>query len=220
MRRRSPPDFDLETEAGALRGALVVGVDEVGRGPLAGPVTAGAAWLDPAALSDRILATLGDSKALTAGARTRALEAAAPCATLAIAEAGVAEIDHLNILQAALLAMRRAVDKLVGRIGRPPDLVLVDGNRAPDWPYTTRTVVRGDATCASIAVAAIAAKQARDAEMARLAARFPEYGWERNAGYGTAAHLAALADHGVTVHHRRSFAPVRRRLDPGPDPGG
>ncbi|NQW10726.1 MAG: ribonuclease HII [Alphaproteobacteria bacterium] len=204
------PSASLELDAGATRGALVIGVDEVGRGPLAGPVVAGAAVLDLARLPEAIAAGIADSKALSPARRAAVLVAVGPYATLALGRAEVAEIDALNILNASLLAMHRAVDALLAQLDvGPPALVLVDGNRLPDWPYAARAVVKGDARCLSIAVAAIAAKQARDAEMAGLAVRYSDYGWERNAGYGTAEHRAALIAHGVTPHHRRSFAPVR-----------
>lgn len=207
------PTDALEREAGALEGQLVFGVDEVGRGPLAGPVTAAATWIDLARLPDTARAAIGDSKALSASRRAQALELCAPHARTFVAWASVEEIDSLNILQASLLAMTRAVRGLVDEIGEPVDFVLVDGNRMPKWPHLARTVVKGDAISLSIALASIAAKQARDAEMIRLAALHPGYGWERNAGYGTAQHLAGIRNLGVTPEHRRSFAPVRSALE-------
>lgn len=206
------PNDVLERAAGALDGALVVGVDEVGRGPWAGPVVAAAAVLDLAALPPGAAALIADSKALTAPRRAAAEAAFAPFARLALGRAEVAEIDTLNILQASLLAMRRAVEALLPMLPREPDLILVDGNRLPDWPFAARAVVRGDAHCLSIAAAAIAAKRARDAEMTALAVHHPGYGWETNAGYGTAEHQAGLRRLGPTVHHRRSFAPIRALL--------
>lgn len=215
-RRSSRPSAAFERAAGAADGALVIGVDEVGRGPLAGPVVAGAAVLDLKRLPAAATATVADSKALSARQRAAALGAIGPYATIALGRAEVAEIDALNILNAALLAMHRAVEALLAELGgASPVLVLVDGNRLPRWPYPAKAVVKGDATCLSIAVAAIAAKQARDAEMAVLATSYPHYGWERNAGYGTAEHRAALAEHGATPHHRRGFAPVRAVLEAG-----
>jgi ribonuclease HII len=207
------PTADLEREAGADRGATVFGVDEVGRGPLAGPVVTGAAWIDLARLPAEVAGLIADSKVLTAERRAAALAAAAPYAVIALGRAEVAEIDATNILAAALTAMARSVDTLVASLGRRPDAVLVDGNRLPVWPWQARAVVKGDARSLSIALAAIAAKQARDAEMAALARLHPGYGWERNAGYGTAQHKAALAALGATPHHRRSFAPVRAVLE-------
>lgn len=210
--RKQGPTADLERAAGADRGAVVFGVDEVGRGPLAGPVVTGAAWIDLSRMPPDVADLIADSKVLTAERRAAALAAAGPYAVIALGRAEVAEIDAVNILTAALTAMGRAVDALVAALGRRPDLVLVDGNRLPKWPWTAEAVVKGDARSISIALAAIAAKQARDAEMAALARHHPGYGWERNAGYGTAEHKAALAALGPTPHHRRSFAPVRAAL--------
>ena len=187
---------------------LVFGVDEVGRGPWAGPVTAAAACLRPAAIP----AGLADSKALSAPRREWIALQLQACADVEIGWASVDEIDQLNILAATHLAMARAVAALSARIG-PPAIILIDGNRAPTLPWPTRTLVKGDATVASIAAASIAAKVARDAHMAGLAQIFPAYGWASNKGYGVAAHAAALALHGVTPHHRRSFAPIRKLLE-------
>lgn len=206
------PTADLERAAGALQGQLVIGVDEVGRGPWAGPVVTAAAVLDFGRLPAAVAGLIADSKALTAAGRSTAHAAVAPYATIVLGRAEVAEIDALNILRASLLAMRRAVDALAAALARAPDLVLVDGSRLPEWQYPSRAVIGGDARCLSIATAAIAAKLARDAEMAALARQHPGYGWERNAGYGTPAHRDALARLGPTVHHRRSFAPVRKWL--------
>jgi ribonuclease HII len=210
----------LERAAGAFDGRLVLGVDEVGRGPLAGPVTAAAAWIDLPSLPMAARRLIADSKTLSEPKRAAVLLAVAPYAKTAVAWASVEEIDRLNILHAALLAMSRAVDLLLADLKNPPDLILVDGNRLPRWPHPSQAVVKGDAVCLSIALASIAAKQARDAEMARLAQDYPGYGWERNAGYGTAQHKAGLATLGVTPHHRKSFAPVRARLDMDTAKGG
>jgi ribonuclease HII len=175
----------------------VAGVDEVGRGPLAGPVVVAAVILR------RPLAGLADSKQLSE-ARRRELDAAIRAnAHVALAAASVAEIERFNILGATMLAMRRAVL----RLGVRPCLVLVDGNRAPQLDLPVRCVVGGDATVPEISAASIVAKVARDALMVRLARRHPGYGWERNAGYGTPEHLAALHRLGVNCHHRKSFAP-------------
>jgi ribonuclease HII len=207
------PDFSLETRLGANKGRVVVGIDEAGRGPWAGPVVAAAAWLDRAALDPSLLARLDDSKRLAPAAREglyRQLVAVAPGgAHIGVGEASVAEIDALNILQASLLAMARAVAGL----GLAPDAALVDGNRAPDLPCPVETVVKGDARSLSVAAASIVAKVTRDRQMAALARRHPGYGWERNQGYGTAEHRAALARLGVTPEHRRSFRPVREALN-------
>ena len=185
--------------------ALVCGVDEAGRGPLAGPVFAAAAVLDPA----RPITGLADSKilsekrrmALADAIRTRAL-------AWAVAFATVEEIDRLNILRASLLAMRRALE----RLSLTPTEVLVDGRYCPEMNLPIRAIVRGDATVAAISAASILAKTGRDAEMRRLHDRFPQYGFDRHKGYPTPEHLDALRRHGVCEVHRRSFAPVRRIL--------
>ena len=186
-------------------GGLVAGVDEAGRGPLAGPVVAAAVILDPA----RPIAGLADSKALSP-ARREALfalihERALCCS---VAEASVEEIDRLNILQATLLAMRRAVEGLA----MPPARVLVDGNRLPPLTMPAEAIVQGDAKVAAISAASILAKVTRDRWCAGLHARYPLYGFERHKGYGTAEHLAALRAHGACPEHRRSFAPVAQVL--------
>lgn len=206
------PTDALERAAGALDGALVIGVDEVGRGPWAGPVTAAAAVLDLGSLPAEAAALIADSKTLTAQRRQAAHDAFARHARLAIGRAEVEEIDSLNVLHASMLAMRRAVEALLATLPRAPDLILVDGNRLPDWPWAGRAVVQGDGLCLSIAAAAIAAKLARDAEMIALAARHPGYGWETNVGYGTPEHQAGLRRLGACEHHRRSFAPIRAIL--------
>ncbi|MBI1220207.1 MAG: ribonuclease HII [Rhodobacteraceae bacterium] len=199
------PDFSFETAAHARGLTRVAGVDEVGRGPLAGPVTAAAVVLDPA----RIPAGLNDSKALTA-ARRQALDAAIRAvAEVSVAHATVEEIDRLNILRASHLAMERAVAGLQ----LPPDHVLIDGNMIPrGFPLSAEAIVKGDARALSIAAASIVAKVARDALMVDLAQQHPGYGWEKNAGYPAPAHLKALQDLGVTPHHRRSFRPVHNML--------
>lgn len=199
------PDYAFEAEATAAGLDRIAGVDEVGRGPLAGPVLAAAVILDPA----RIPPGLRDSKRLTAARRAVLHDAICASASVSVAEASVAEIDALNILQASMLAMRRALAGL-----RPaPQFALVDGNRLPDGlPCPARAVVGGDARCLSVAAASIVAKVRRDRIMADLARDWPGYGWQANAGYPTAAHRAALARLGVSPHHRRSFAPVRKIL--------
>ncbi len=199
-----PPDFTRETRALSLGARFVIGVDEVGRGPLAGPVTAAAVRLDPA----RIPAGLADSKALTAAARERIAVEIHATAQVSIAHASVAEIDTINILQAALLAMRRAIAGL-----GDADFALIDGNHLPpDLPCRAEAVVKGDARSLSIAAASIVAKVARDAIMVDLAQQYPPYGWNQNAGYPTPRHLQALLDFGVTPWHRRSFRPVHNIL--------
>jgi len=184
---------------------LLCGVDEAGRGPLAGPVFAAAVVLAPA----QPIIGLTDSKRLSA-ARREALaeEIRAHALGWAVAEASVEEIDRLNILQASLLAMQRAV----AAVGCAYDEVWVDGHRAPALAKPVRAIVRGDESVPAISAASILAKVARDAEMLRLHAQWPQYSFDRHKGYGTAAHLTALARHGPAPCHRRSFAPVRRLL--------
>jgi len=184
---------------------LTCGVDEAGRGPLAGPVYAAAVILDPA----RPVAGLADSKTLTPRQReTLALEVRLRAVAWAVASASVEEIDTLNILQASLLAMRRAVEQLAVT----PQLVLVDGLHRPRLTIPVRAIVKGDATVAEIAAASILAKVARDTEMLALHQQHPQYGFDRHKGYPTSAHLAALREHGASAVHRRSFAPVRSLL--------
>ena len=188
--------------------ALVAGVDEAGRGPLAGPVVAAAVILDELAP----IHGLADSKVLTARRRERLYdEVRAKALACSIAEASVEEIDRLNILQATLLAMRRAVEGL--RL--PPRLVLVDGNRLPVLGMPARAVVGGDATVAAIAAASILAKVHRDRLCASLHEIHPAYGFAAHKGYPTPEHLAALHEHGACAAHRRSFAPVRRVIEGG-----
>ena len=186
-------------------GRLVAGVDEVGRGPLAGPVVAAAVIL-PWRIDG-----LADSKVLTGDQREVLAAELRCCARIGIGAASVAEIDRINILQASLLAMRRAVL----RLGCVPDLVLVDGNRAPELPCRAEPVIDGDASVPAISAASIVAKVLRDRLMRRLACRYPGYGWETNVGYATALHHEALRRLGASPHHRRSFRPLREPLLPG-----
>ena len=187
---------------------LVCGVDEAGRGPLAGPVFAAAVILD----ATRPIAGIADSKKLAPARReSLAIEIRAHALAWAVASASVEEIDALNILQASLLAMRRAVEKLAVT----PQQVLVDGLHCPRVSMPARAVVRGDATVTAIAAASILAKVARDEEMLALHRDLPQYGFDRHKGYPTRAHLDALRAHGVSIVHRRSFAPVRVVLDRG-----
>jgi len=219
------PDFTLETGLRARHGgngALVIGIDEAGRGPWAGPVVAGAAWLDPERCPPGLLRGLDDSKRLSPARRAELFEMLQVCASkgtaaLGLGEAGVAEIDDANILQATLRAMTRAAENLAAglaaRGGRAPDAALVDGNRCPELDCPAEAVVGGDGLSLSIAAASILAKVTRDRHMAALAQAHPGYGWERNRGYGTAEHRAALARLGVTPQHRRSFRPIREVIN-------
>ena len=202
------PDFSLEDATDGR----VAGIDEAGRGPWAGPVVAAAVMFAAGGPSPHLRAMITDSKLLRAERRSALQPAILACADAAVGLASVAEIDSMNILQATLLAMRRAVV----RLAHLPDLALVDGNRAPSLPCRVRTVVGGDRLSLSIAASSIVAKVARDRLMARLAFDHPGYGWERNAGYGTAEHRAGLARLGPCVHHRRSFRPIRELLEGNP----
>jgi len=181
-------------------------VDEAGRGPWAGPVVAAAAVIDPARVPRALLDRLDDSKKLSRKTREDLFAALDGLVDYGVGIAEPAEIDRINILQATFVAMQRAVEALPA----PPDAALVDGNRAPDLPCPAQTVIKGDGRCLSIAAASIVAKVTRDRMMSALAERHPGYGWERNAGYGTAEHRAALEKLGVTEQHRQSFAPIAR----------
>ena len=199
------PDYVFETEHGAPA-ARVCGIDEAGRGPLAGPVVAAAAIINIANCPEG----LNDSKKLTHKARERLYEELVGCAELGIGIATVEEIDEINILQATMLAMTRAFNALT----RTADFALIDGNRLPKLSCPARAIVKGDARVLSIAAASIAAKVTRDRMMLEIAKTHPDYGFEKHMGYGTAKHMDALNRLGVTSHHRRSFAPVRNMLSP------
>ncbi|QEW18108.1 Ribonuclease HII [Marinibacterium anthonyi] len=202
------PDYSYETRLAAAGALRVAGTDEVGRGPLAGPVVAAAVVLDPLAIP----AGMNDSKTLSKKRRARLAAQILEVAEVGIAWASVEEIDEMNILQASMLAMERAV----ARLDVLPDHVLVDGNRIPQGLSMPATpVVGGDGRCLSIAAASIIAKTWRDRIMVDLAQQHPGYGWETNAGYPSKAHKAALRDLGVTPHHRRSFRPVHNILYQG-----
>ncbi len=179
---------------------MIAGVDEVGRGPLAGPVVAAAVILP----DDHNIIGLDDSKKLTAKKRARLELEILDCARFSVAQCSEIEIDDINILQATMLAMSRAVEGL----DDVPRHVLVDGNRLPKWSYSAEAVIGGDAIHPCISAASILAKEFRDRLMIAAAEEYPQYGWERNKGYGTAEHLAALREYGPTPLHRRSFAPV------------
>lgn len=209
------PDFSIEKALIRSHGfdeskpPGLAGVDEVGRGPWAGPVIACAAVLDMRTFPNNLANELDDSKKLSAKRRAALLPAILEVAEYAIGEASVEEIDTLNILQASLLAMRRAIDGLPF----PPAAALIDGNRDPGLACPIELVVKGDGRSLSIAAASIIAKEHRDRLMKALAKEHPEYGWDRNAGYGVKAHQEALSKHGPTPHHRRSFAPIARLLE-------
>ncbi len=205
------PSFRYELRCEAQGPCIVAGVDEAGRGPLAGPVVAAAAVIDRDRAKRKLLRMIDDSKKLSHEAREDAYEAMVESGIVqfAVAEASVEEIDRINILQATFLAMRRAVQALAAA----PAVLLIDGNQTPpQLPCRAETIVGGDAHSYSIAAASIVAKVTRDRQMAALAASFPGYGWETNRGYGSAEHLQALELLGPTPHHRMSFAPLNRLL--------
>lgn len=191
------PDFTFEEKMGGR----VAGLDEAGRGPLAGPVVAAAVILAPGAIPRG----LNDSKKLTAKRRGELFGEILVMAEVGIGEASVSEIDKINILQATMLAMRRAIETLNNK----PDGCLVDGNTDPRLELPTRCIIKGDALSLSIAAASIIAKVTRDKLMTELAQDYPAYGWETNAGYGVPYHLKALAKVGISPHHRKSFSPIR-----------
>jgi len=201
------PNLALEEECGGV----VCGIDEVGRGPLAGPVVAAAVVLDLDHMPRLLRRSIDDSKALSAEARDEYARAIRRCAVIGIGAASVREIDRINILRASLLAMQRAVRAL----GIVPDAALIDGNIAPPLPCPARPVIGGDGRSLSIAAASIVAKVTRDQVMRELGRRYAGYGWETNVGYATSEHCAALTALGATIHHRRSFAPVRIALAGG-----
>ncbi len=211
MKQKAPkpsPDLSFENAAYQRGFVRVAGVDEVGRGPLAGPVTAAAVVLDPA----NIPAGLNDSKVLSAKRREALHDLIMVSAQVCIAHATVEEIDDLNILRASHLAMERAVAGLP----IPPDHLLIDGNMIPrGLTISSEAIIKGDARSLSISAASIVAKTCRDRIMVGLAQQHPGYGWETNAGYPSKSHKAALVELGVTPHHRRSFKPVHNILYQG-----
>jgi len=203
------PDFDLESACRKAGYRVVCGVDEAGRGPWAGPVVAAAAVLDDARLPAELADAIDDSKKLSARRRKALFCQLEGFIQIGVGQAAVDEIDEMNILQATLLAMTRAV----GALPVTPDFALIDGNRIPDLGnIKADCVIKGDTRSLSIAAASIIAKVTRDRIMTELSGRYPGYGWENNAGYGTAGHQDALTRLGVTPEHRKSFAPIRKIL--------
>lgn len=199
------PDFSLENQ----HPGLVCGVDEAGRGPWAGPVTAACVLFNQETLSPDLAQALNDSKKLSPKKRESLIDRIKAESIWAVGEASVEEIDAVNILQATYLAMTRAVDNLPQK----PDFILIDGNKIPpalDIP--AQAIVKGDGLSCSIAAASIIAKVTRDHQMAELAKEYPHYGWEKNAGYGVKLHQEGLARHGVSPHHRKSFKPIKKIL--------
>ena len=206
------PDFSLEDNLGLAPAAIIVGVDEVGRGPLAGPVTVAAVFLNRKKITSDLSNKIDDSKKLSQKTRTILCRKIKEVADIGIGWASIKEIDEFNILEATMLAMQRAVMSLSQETTADPDYILIDGNKAPKFNFPSKTIVRGDEKSISIAAASIVAKSERDAFMASLSTLYPGYGWEKNFGYGTQQHLAAIERHGITSHHRKSFKPISKYL--------
>ena len=199
------PNFDFERK----HTGLIAGTDEAGRGPWVGPVVAAAVCFPDLKIDDALAGQLNDSKKLSPKKREILFDQIFKSgALIGIGQASAAEIDEINILQASFLAMRRALLQ----INHPIDFVLIDGNRMPKWEWPSETIVGGDGKSLSIAAASIVAKVTRDRLMTDLAKEYPFYGWEKNAGYGTAEHIKGLAEHGVTPYHRKSYAPIKKLL--------
>lgn len=209
--RQARPSLAMELEEVESFGGPVAGVDEAGRGPLAGPVVAAAVMLqeDDVCQPDRkLLRQLNDSKVLSEAVREELYEVVVGSFAWGVGVADVRRIDRCNILRATMWAMQRAVAALPC----PPSSVLIDGNRAPEMPCRSQTVVKGDARCLSIAAASIVAKVTRDRMMREIAGSYPEFGFAKHKGYGTKEHLEAIQRFGVTPHHRRSFKPIMDAL--------
>ena len=206
------PDFSLEESLGLSTRAVIVGVDEVGRGPLAGPVTAAALFVDRQKITLDLMTKIDDSKKIPQKQRATISKQIEGIAIIGIGWASSSEIDQLNILEATMLAMQRAIFSLNKQIILDPDYILIDGNKVPRLDFPSKAIVRGDEKSLSIAAASIVAKNKREAFMTSLSKLYPGYGWEKNAGYGTGEHLAAIEREGITVHHRRSFKPIANYL--------
>lgn len=208
--RKSSPDFSFEESE---ESALVCGIDEAGRAPLAGPVVAACVYAPPDIRKEPFWCDVNDSKIIARPRRERLAECVRASCAFGIARAEVEEIDAINIFQASLLAMRRACETMIRDFRLAMELALIDGKFTPQGlPCPALALVGGDGRSRSIAAASILAKTARDEIMATLAREHPGYGWERNAGYPVPEHVAALERLGITPHHRRSFAPVRAVL--------
>tara|TARA_B100001287_G_C22557806_1_gene469984 strand:- start:21 stop:644 length:624 start_codon:yes stop_codon:yes gene_type:complete len=206
------PDFSLEESLGLSTSAVIIGVDEVGRGPLAGPVTAAAVFVDRQKITLDLSTKIDDSKKIPQKKRATISKQIEGIAIIGIGWASSGEIDQLNILEATMIAMQRAVLSLRKQIILDPDYILIDGNKVPSFDFPSKAIVRGDEKSLSIAAASIVAKSKRDAFMTSLSKLYPCYGWEKNAGYGTREHLVAIERNGITAHHRRSFKPIANYL--------
>lgn len=202
------PDFSFERMCG--ENGLVFGFDEAGRGPWCGPVVAACVCWPNEKIEPELASAINDSKKLSAAKREKLFPLIMESgAIVGIGQASAEEIDEINILQASFLAMRRAMEDVEAR-GFRPAYALIDGNKLPNWNMPMRAIIGGDGKSLSIAAASIVAKVTRDHIMAALAKDYPQYGWERNAGYGTKDHQAALATFGITPHHRKSYAPIKK----------
>jgi len=206
------PDFSLEDNLSLPSNALIAGVDEVGRGPLAGPVTAVALVFNRKKCCPKFISKIQDSKTLSQKSRHLLFEGILNVADFGVGWADSNEIDEKNILKATMLAMQRSVKALETKVSRKIDFALIDGNRVPKLNSPAQHVIKGDSRSTSIAAASIIAKCTRDSFMARLATCYPGYGWENNAGYGTRQHLDAIDSLGITDQHRKSFKPITDRL--------
>ena len=206
------PDFSFEDNLGLAPNAIIVGVDEVGRGPLAGPVTAAAVFLNRMKITSDLLSKIDDSKKLSQKSRAILCKKIKEVSHFGIGWASIKEIDEFNVLEATMLAMQRAVTLLSQQITLDPDYIFIDGNKVPKLKFPSKPIVRGDEKSISIAAASIVAKSERDAFMISLSMLYPGYGWEKNVGYGTRQHLAAIERYGITSHHRRSFKPIAKCL--------
>ena len=205
------PDFNIEKSLN-LNG-LIAGFDEAGRGPWCGPVVAACVCWPDLQIPEELANAINDSKKLTAKKREALFpKIMASNAIVGVGQASAEEIDDMNILQASFLAMHRALDEVRVK-GYNPIFGLIDGNRLPAWDIPCQAVIGGDGKSLSIGAASIIAKVVRDRLMADLAKEFPAYGWERNAGYGTAEHIQALKEYGPTIHHRKSYAPIKKILE-------
>ncbi len=207
------PDFEIEKSLN-VSGA-VFGFDEAGRGPWCGPVTAACVSWQNFDIPVELRAQIDDSKKLTSAKREALYQKIIHSSALyGIGMASADEIDRYNILQATFLAMRRALENALQKKAVQPSFLLIDGNRLPaNCPYPVKAVIKGDARSLSIAAASILAKVTRDHLLIKLSERYPQYGWERNAGYGTKEHIAAIEKYGITPEHRKTYAPIRHYLE-------
>ena len=205
------PDFSFEKNLN--KSGLIVGLDEAGRGPWCGPVVAACVGWSCLKCPSDLAIKINDSKKLTPQKREYLFDQIITATSIyGIGQASAQEIDEINILQASFLAMRRALDEVIKK-GFQPKVALIDGNRLPNWEMEKYAIIGGDGKSLSIAAASILAKVTRDRIMTELAKKYPYYGWEKNAGYGTKAHRDGLAQHGITPEHRLSYSPIKKLLE-------